>query len=125
MKKLLAIILGGIILLNFSCDTGTNNIGLEDDFSNSDGWVEVSPEKVTIPPTLKMELKEGSLDIHHYSVYCGNSEDFKCNNETVVRSVLKTSITDVVPENPHGLYYKVIAVDTRWNESEPATIHIR
>ena len=125
MKKFSAIILGGILLLNFSCDTSRNSIGLEDDFSNSDGWAEVSPEKDTIPPSLKMELKEGSLVIHNYSVYCGNSEDFKCNNETVVRSVLKTSITDVVPENPNGMYHKVIAVDNRWNESEPATIRIR
>ena len=64
-------------------------------------------------------------DLHHYSVYCGKSEDFECNNETVVRSVLKTSVTDVLPGDPGGLYYKVVAVDNRWNESEPATVRVQ
>jgi hypothetical protein len=63
-----------------------------------------------------------ATDLHHYSVYCGKSADFPCNNETVIRSVLKNSITDVLPEKPKGLFYKVIAVDNRWNESEAATI---
>jgi len=62
------------------------------------------------------------LDIHHYSVYCGKSADFTCNNETLIRSVLKSSVTDAVPYSPAGLYYKVIAVDNRWNESEAALV---
>jgi len=65
-----------------------------------------------------------ALDIHHYSVYCGKTADFKCDNETVIRSVLKTSVTDVLPEIPKGLFYKIVAVDNRWNESEPATIQV-
>lgn len=65
------------------------------------------------------------LDLHHYSVYCGKNEDFECNNETLVRSVLKTSVTDIVPDNSIGLYYKVVAVDNRWNESVPASVQIR
>jgi len=65
------------------------------------------------------------LDLHHYSVYCGNSEVFECNNETVIRSVLKTSVTDLLPGDPGGFYYKVVAVDNRWNESEPATVRVQ
>jgi hypothetical protein len=61
-------------------------------------------------------------DLHHYSVYCGRTTDFECNNETIVRSVLKTSVTDIVPGKAGDLYYKVIAVDNRWNESEPALV---
>lgn len=66
----------------------------------------------------------GDADLHHYSVYCGESDDFVCNNETVIRSVLKNSVTDVLPGKPNGLYYKIVAVDNRWNESEPATIRV-
>jgi hypothetical protein len=64
-------------------------------------------------------------DIHHYSVYCGKTPDFICNNETIIRSVLKTSVTDAVPFNPKGLYYKVVAVDNRWNESEPVMVAVK
>lgn len=63
-------------------------------------------------------------DSHHYSVYCGSTIDFKCTNETVIRSVFKTSITDVLPKKNEGLFYKVVAVDSRWNESKPVTVHI-
>jgi hypothetical protein len=66
-----------------------------------------------------------AVDIHHYSVFCGTSPDFVCNNETLIRSVLKTSITDAVPFVPKGLYYKVIAVDNRWNESEPVVTLVK
>ena len=68
-----------------------------------------------------------ALDLHHYSIYCGASEDFICNNETLIRSVLKTSVTDALPpeySGPKGLFYKVIAVDNRWNESSPATVQV-
>lgn len=65
-----------------------------------------------------------AADLHHYSVYCGKSADFICDNETVIRSVMKNSVTDVLPEKPNGLYYKIIAVDNRWNESEPATVRV-
>jgi hypothetical protein len=64
-------------------------------------------------------------DIHHYSVYCGKTTDFKCDNVTIIRSVLKTSVTDAVPFSPEGLYYKVIAVDNRWNESVPAVVVVK
>jgi hypothetical protein len=67
-------------------------------------------------------LESEAGDLHHYSVYCGSSPVFTCDNITLIRSVLKTSVTDAVPFNPAGLYYKVIAVDNRWNESEPATV---
>jgi len=50
---------------------------------------------------------------------------FKEIHETLVRSVLKTSVTDVVPGRPEGLYYKVVAVDNRWNESVPASVQLR
>ncbi|NOY37284.1 MAG: hypothetical protein GXO83_06880 [Chlorobi bacterium] len=66
--------------------------------------------------------KEG--DLHHYSVYCGNTEDFICDNATVIRSVFKNSITDLLPEKPVHLFYKVIAIDNRWNKSRPATIKV-
>jgi hypothetical protein len=65
-----------------------------------------------------------AADLHHYTVYCGSFAEFKCTNETVIRSVLKTSITDVLPEKPKGLFYKIIAVDNRWNESQPAIIQL-
>ncbi len=65
-----------------------------------------------------------ATDLHHYSVYCGDTSDFECNNETVIRSVLKPSVTDVLPGNPKNLYYKIIAVDNRWNESSPETVHV-
>jgi len=64
-------------------------------------------------------------DIHHYSIFCGTSPDFICTNETLIRSVLKTSVTDAVPNLPKGLFYKVIAVDNRWNESEPSVIEVK
>jgi hypothetical protein len=66
----------------------------------------------------------GAPDLHHYSVYCGNTTDFKCTNETIIRSVWKASVTDALPEKPIGMYYKVIAVDNRWNESAPATVRV-
>jgi hypothetical protein len=63
-------------------------------------------------------------DFHHYSVYCGTTPDFTCDNETLIRSVLKTSVTDAVPFSPKGLYYKVVAVDNRWNQSEAAVVQV-
>ena len=63
-----------------------------------------------------------AADLHHYSVYCGDSEDFVCDNATIIRSVFKNSITDALSGSPVGLYYKVIAVDSRWNKSEPVTV---
>jgi hypothetical protein len=66
-----------------------------------------------------------AADIHHYSVFCGTSPGFICSNETLIRSVLKTSVTDAVPNVPKGLFYKVIAVDSRWNESEPAVVEVK
>lgn len=64
-------------------------------------------------------------DLHHYSVYCGNKKDFRCDNETIIRSVFKTSVTDALPEKSGDLFYKVIAFDNRWNRSEPAMVGIR
>ncbi len=91
----------------------------------------VAPEKVQ---NVKAVVKDNQVhlmwdpsiasDFHHYSVYCGESPDFKCNNETIIRSVLKNSVTDILPEKPNGLYYKVISVDNRWNESEPGTVGV-
>ncbi len=63
-------------------------------------------------------------DLHHYSVYCGNSPDFDCDNTSLIRSVLKTNITDILPGKPRGMFYKVVAVDSRWNTSEPATVKV-
>ncbi len=63
-------------------------------------------------------------DLHHYSVYCGDSPDFTCDNTTLIRSVLKTGITDVLPEVPRGKYYKVVAVDNQWNTGEAATVKV-
>lgn len=63
-------------------------------------------------------------DLHHYSVYCGDSPGYDCNNESIIRSVYKNDITDVIPDGSSELYYKVVAVDNRWNESEPVLIHI-
>lgn len=60
-------------------------------------------------------------DLHHYSVYYGQDEDFACDNATVIRSVYKNSITDAgMAEGP--AYYKVVAYDSRQNASQPATI---
>ena len=64
------------------------------------------------------------LDLHHYSVYCGDTPDFICDNTTIIRSVLKTGITDVLPASPRGKYYKVVAYDNRWNTSIPAAIRV-
>ncbi len=66
-----------------------------------------------------------AADLHHYSVYCGDSEDFVCDNATIIRSVFKNSIMDALPGSPAGLYYKVVAVDNRWNESEPVTVMVQ
>ena len=66
-----------------------------------------------------------AANLHHYSVYCGNSENFVCDNATIIRSVFKNSITDKLPESPEGLYYKVIAIDNRWNKSEPVTVRVQ
>ncbi len=63
-------------------------------------------------------------DLHHYSVYCGDSPGFTCDNTTIIRSVLKTDITDVLPAVPHNKYYKVVAVDNRWNAGTPATVKV-
>ena len=65
MKTYLIITLSCLAMFNFSCETGKNRTGLEDDFSNTDGWYEVRPGKDTISPSLKMESKDGSLTIHH------------------------------------------------------------
>ena len=59
-------------------------------------------------------------DVHHYSVYCGKTRDFACDNRTLIRSVFKTSVTDAPPQAPTGLHYKVLAVDSRWNRGAPA-----
>ena len=54
-----------------------------------------------------------------YSVYCSKTDDFACGNATVVRSVKKTSVTDVgVPAGT--AYYKVVAFDSRFNAGAPA-----
>ncbi len=66
-----------------------------------------------------------ALDLHHYTIYSGNTADFECNNQTVIRSVLKTSFTDALPEIQQDNFYKIIAVDNRWNESKPVLIHVR
>ena len=87
MKEFSVIILSCMVWFAYSCETGKNWDGLEDDF--------------------------------------GNAEDFECNNHTIIRSVLKTSVRDEIPENSSGLYYKVVAVDNRWNESEQATILLK
>ncbi len=91
----------------------------------------IAPEKVqNVKTTVKGNQVQLSwddstaADLHHYSVYCGKSADFTCNNETVIRSVIKNSVTDILPEKPKGLFYKVVAVDNRWNESEPAEVRI-
>ena len=68
--------------------------------------------------------KSNAPDFHHYSVYCSSNEEFECNNETIIRSVLKNSVTDVPPGKQSNLYYKIVAVDNRWNESEPVVINI-
>ena len=63
-------------------------------------------------------------DVHHYSVYAGDSRDFICSNETIIRSVLKNTVTDATPKMTGKLFYKIIAVDNRWNQSEPAIIQV-
>jgi hypothetical protein len=69
-------------------------------------------------------LPSKEKDLHHYSVYCGSTEKFICDNSTIIRSVFKDSITDLLPEKPAHLFYKVIAIDNRWNKSRAATIEI-
>ncbi len=64
-------------------------------------------------------------DLHHYSIYCGKTANDECGNETLIRSVMKTSVNDVPPERQSDLFYKVVAVDNRWNESVPAVIHVK
>ena len=65
--------------------------------------------------------KSDAPDLHHYSVFAGETSDFKCDNSTVIRSVFKTSITDVsLPARK--MFYKVVAFDGRFNASEPSVV---
>ena len=65
MKTYLILTFFSLIVISFSCKYGKNRIGLEDDFSGTDGWYEVLPEQDTVPPQLKLESEEGALVIHH------------------------------------------------------------
>lgn len=66
----------------------------------------------------------GAPDLHHYSVYCGNNEDFDCDNASLIRSVYKTSVTDAGMTTDGLVHYKVIAYDSRANASPPSTVAV-
>lgn len=121
----------------FTLSSMDDNLKLDIVLFTSDDFVPEAPypgdgNPPEMAKNLKAEVSENQvnfswepskdLDFHHYSVYCGASEDFKCNNETLIRSVLKASVTDALPDRPKGLFYKIITVDNRWNESSPATV---
>jgi len=63
-------------------------------------------------------------DLHHYSVYVGQSEDFPCDNSTVIRSVYKNSVTDAGMATGKPLHYKVVAYDSRDNASAQAVVRV-
>jgi hypothetical protein len=63
-------------------------------------------------------------DLHHYSVYCGYDSSFVCDNKSIIRSVNKNTVSDLPPAGNRTLYYKIIAVDSRWNKSVPAIISV-
>lgn len=54
-----------LIIISFACSTKNDHIGIQDDCSNTKGWYEVSPDGDTIPPTLRLESKDGFLIINH------------------------------------------------------------
>jgi len=63
-----------------------------------------------------------ALDLSHYSVYVGNTEDFKIGNETALSSTRKTAAVDWGIKPNTVYYYKVVAVDRRGQTSKPALI---
>ncbi|MBK6281529.1 MAG: hypothetical protein IPF54_01615 [Draconibacterium sp.] len=65
MKLNLIITLFSTFLICFSCKFEPKQPGLHDDFSITDGWMEVNPRGDTILPALKLESKDGALIIHH------------------------------------------------------------
>lgn len=63
-------------------------------------------------------------DLHHYDVFVGTTSDFACDNSSLIRSVLRPELTDEGMAAGQKLYYKVVAVDGRFNASAPAVVEV-
>jgi hypothetical protein len=54
-----------ILLFTSACHFAGKYVGLHDDFSSVRDWYEILPPNDTVSPTVKLELKNGVMIIHH------------------------------------------------------------